>query len=56
MDDSETLLDRVKGIKQYELLIFFTLLVLLAICIVVSRVIIHDVREPQQTKGKGLEI
>ena len=39
----KTVSDRIRGIKPYEILIFLTLVVLLALCIVVAQVVFQDV-------------
>lgn len=40
---AKTVGDRIREIEPYEILIFFVLVVLLALCIVVAQVVVHDV-------------
>ncbi len=40
---AKTVGDRIREIKPYEILIFFILVVLLALCIVVAQVVVQDV-------------
>jgi hypothetical protein len=40
---AKTVSDRIREIKPYEILIFFVLVVLLALCIVVAQVVVQDV-------------
>jgi len=51
-----TIVQRVESLRPYEFLIFFTLAVLLALCIAVSRVVVTDVEGKQiyhENRGTG---
>lgn len=41
-------IDRIRSIQPYEVLIFFILLVLLALCVVVAKVVTQDVDGPHE--------